>query len=156
MLTESAEDYLETIYRLAESQGYVRAVEVAEALGVGSSSVTRMVRRLYEAGFIRYAKYRNIALTPQGRKYGRFLVWRDRTLRKFLRLLRTETEGQGQAEGIEHYVTPPTMGLFRNLLEYFSARPDALREVRDRQQSPAYPEGEDLSELLAWISQKDR
>lgn len=30
MLTESMEDYLEIIYRLSESKGYVKAVDIAE------------------------------------------------------------------------------------------------------------------------------
>ena len=31
MLTESMEDYLEIIYRLSESKGYVKAVDIASA-----------------------------------------------------------------------------------------------------------------------------
>ena len=83
MLTESMEDYLEMIYRLVKKKGYVRAVDISEAMQFQASSVTKMIQRLDEAGFIKYEKYRNIALTPMGEKYGKFLVWRDATLKGF-------------------------------------------------------------------------
>ncbi|MGE5527749.1 MAG: transcriptional regulator MntR, partial [Patescibacteria group bacterium] len=129
MLTESMEDYLETIHRLMEEKGYVRAVDISEALGVQSSSVTRMIQKLNEEGFIEYEKYRNIALTSVGAKYGRFLVWRDRTLKEFLRLLGAEVGVKDQVEGIEHYITPATMSLIRNLIAYFAEYAEALADL---------------------------
>ena len=41
----------------------MRAVDLAERLKVQSSSVTQMIQKLDEAGFISYEKYRNVALT---------------------------------------------------------------------------------------------
>ena len=151
MLTESMEDYLETIYRLAEQKGYVRAVDISETLGVQASSVTRMIQKLDEGGFILYEKYRNIALTPAGNRYGRFLVWRDRTLEEFLRLLSADVGVKDQVEGIEHYITPTTMGLIRNLINYFTAKPFALEDLHHLPKDRPYPDGEDLAELRAWI-----
>lgn len=54
ILTESMEDYMETIYRLSEEKGYVRAVDISESLNVQASSVTRMIQKLDEAGFVKY------------------------------------------------------------------------------------------------------
>ena len=129
MLTESMEDYLEMIYRLVQEQGYVRAVDLAERLKVQSSSVTRMIQKLDEAGFISYEKYRNVALTPLGEHYGKFLVWRDATLKTFLHLLNSQTGIDEQVEGIEHYITPTTMALIRNLIQYFRTHPTASGRI---------------------------
>lgn len=150
MLTESMEDYLEMIYRLVEAKGYVRAVDLAESLKVQASSATRMVQKLHEAGFVRYEKYRNIALTSMGREYGKFLVWRDMALKQFLNLLNTQAGLDQQVEGIEHYITPKTMGLIRSLIDYFARNPAALREFHAFQQHKAYLDDEDLGELMAW------
>jgi Mn-dependent DtxR family transcriptional regulator len=119
MLTESMEDYLEMIYRLTQAKGYVRAVDLAEQLKVQASSVTRMVQKLHEADFVYYEKYRNIGLTPSGEHYGRFLIWRDRVLKDFLRLLDADLGIEEQVEGMEHYITPTTMSLIRNLIAFF-------------------------------------
>lgn len=150
MLTESMEDYLEIIYRLVKEKGYVRAVDIAESLGVQSSSVTRMIQKLDEAGFISYEKYRNIALTPLGEKYGRFLTWRHTTLEDFFTLLNAQNGVAEQVEGIEHYITPPTMSLIRNLITYFKNSPNALRALHNLQHVKSYPDDEDLKALRAW------
>ncbi|MBC7106730.1 MAG: transcriptional regulator MntR [Firmicutes bacterium] len=151
MLTESMEDYLEMIYRLQETKGYVRVVDLAEALGVQPSSVTRMIRKLSERGLVCYEKYRRIALTRRGTAVGRFLLWRDRTLQEFLTLLRVPVGVQDQVEGIEHYITPPTMCLIRNLVIYFAGDANRLRELEELGREHRYPDGEQLLELRAWL-----
>lgn len=151
MLTESMEDYLEMIYRLTATKGYVRVVDLAEALNVQPSSVTRMIQKLGEGGFVCYEKYRNIALTERGAAIGRFLVLRDQTLRAFLTLLKARVGIKDQVEGIEHYITPPTMCLIRNLVSYFTANPARLEELEALQQERRYPDGERLEELRAWL-----
>ncbi|MDI3280162.1 MAG: transcriptional regulator MntR [Bacillota bacterium] len=156
MLTESMEDYLEMIYRLAQAKGYVRAVDLAETLGVQPSSVTRMIQKLHDAGLLCYERYRNIALTERGRAIGRFLVWRDEQLKKFLTLLKADVGVDEQVEGIEHYITPNTMCLIRNLTRYFSEYPERLSELERLQKVPQYPDGERLDELRAWLFRHSR
>ncbi|MCL4425034.1 MAG: transcriptional regulator MntR [Firmicutes bacterium] len=149
MLTESMEDYLEMIYRLFEERGYVRAIELAQALQVQPPSATRMIQKLDEEGFIRYERYRNISLTQRGLEIGRFLVWRDQVLRDFLVTLSGKNDVHDQVEGIEHYITPWTMGWIRNLVNFLRANPQHIHQVR-QSQTDDYPGNEDLRELRAW------
>jgi len=65
MLTESMEDYLETLFRLTQEKGYIKAVDLAETLKVQPSSVTRMLQKLHREGFIQYHKYRHTELTEK-------------------------------------------------------------------------------------------
>jgi len=150
-LTESMEDYLEMFYRIVKKQGYIRPVDLSEAIKVRPSSVTRMIRKLNAAGFITYEKYRNIALTLKGIRYGKFLVWRDETLKEFFRLVNAGTGLEEQIEGIEHYLTPATMGIIRNLILYFRAHPEMLKELAEFSKQSMYPDHENLSQLRAWL-----
>lgn len=150
MLTESMEDYLEMIFRLVEQKGYVRAVDLSEALQFQASSITKMIQKLDEAGFINYEKYRNIALTPKGVQYGQFLVWRDTTLKKFLRLLNSQTGIEEQVEGMEHYITPKTMQLIYNLISFFKSNPEALQEFHALQHENLHEKDDGLEQLRAW------
>ncbi|NPV52593.1 MAG: transcriptional regulator MntR [Firmicutes bacterium] len=157
MLTESMEDYLEMIYRMVQERGSLRVVELAEALDVQPSSITRMIQKIDEAGLVRYEKYRNIVLTKRGEEIGRFLVWRDKMLKDFLRALGTVhgLDVDGQVEGIEHYITPATMCLIRNLVDYFRNNPQRALELKAMaeggENDPAkYPDGVELAELRAW------
>jgi Mn-dependent DtxR family transcriptional regulator len=155
MLTESMEDYLEMFYRIVEKQGYVRSADLSVAIKVKPSSVTRMLQKLHEAGFITYEKYRNIALTDKGLAYGRFLVWRDETLKNFLRLLGGDYGIEEQVEGIEHYITPSTMRIFQTLIFYFKEDSERLTGLVKFLDQRIYPEGVDLAKLRAWLFRHD-
>lgn len=150
-LTESMEDYLEMFYRIIQEQGYIRPIDLSKAIQVKPSSVTRMIQKLDEAKFIVYEKYRNIALTAKGLSYGEFLVWRDETLKEFLRLLKTKTGVDEQVEGIEHYITPPTMNIIHNLILYFKTNPERLKELETLQKAHPYHEDNELKQLRAWL-----
>jgi Mn-dependent DtxR family transcriptional regulator len=151
MLTESMEDYLEMFYQIVERQGYIRAADLSAAIKVNPSSVTRMLQKLHDAGFITYEKYRNISLTDKGLTYGRFLVWRDGTLKEFLQLFKANVGIEEQVEGIEHYITPATMKIFQNLVFYFKEQNNRLAELEKFQNQRLYPENEELSKLRAWL-----
>lgn len=150
-LTESMEDYLEMFYRIVSRQGYIRPVDLSNAISVKPSSVTRMIQKLDETGFIKYEKYRNIALTDRGMTYGRFLVWRDEKLKEFFRLTKENSRIAEQVEGIEHYITPTTMRFMRNLVIYFGSDPNRIQELESIQCHSVYPDNEDLHYLRAWL-----
>lgn len=151
ILTESMEDYLEMFYRIVAKQGYIRPVDLSNAINVKPSSVTRMIQKLDEAGFITYEKYRNIALTEKGMTYGRFLVWRDEKLTEFLCLVKANLRVDEQVEGIEHYITPATMRVIRNLIIYFGSDPKRLADLENIHCQTDYPDNEDLRLLRAWL-----
>ena len=151
ILTESMEDYLEMFFRIVEKQGFIRSSDLSAAIKVKPSSVTRMLQKLHEAGFITYEKYRNISLTDKGLAYGRFLVWRDETMSNFLRSFGGDFGVAEQVEGIEHYITPPTMRIFQNLIFYFREDPERFKDLAKFKSQRIYPEGEDLFKLRAWL-----
>ncbi|NLM36970.1 MAG: transcriptional regulator MntR [Firmicutes bacterium] len=151
VLTESMEDYLEMFYRIVARQGYIRPIDLSNAIKVKPSSVTRMIKKLDEAGFIKYEKYRNIALTEKGMVYGRFLVWRDEKLKEFFRLSPENVKVEEQVEGVEHYITPETMTFIHKLILYFSADPERVREMEKVACPADDPNREDLKYLRAWL-----
>jgi Mn-dependent DtxR family transcriptional regulator len=153
--TESMEDYLEMFYRIVERQGYIRSAELSEAIKVQPSSVTRMLQKLHAAGYISYEKYHNIALTNEGLIYGRFLVWRDETLKSFFRLFGEAANVEEQVEGVEHYITPAAMKIFQMLIFYFREDPQRLAGMKKYQNQYFYPQGENLANLRAWLFKHD-
>ncbi|MEW6723525.1 MAG: transcriptional regulator MntR [Bacillota bacterium] len=132
MLTESMEDYLESIYTfIGEKGGALRTGDLAEAQGVQPSSVSRMVKKLRRLGYLTHEKYGGITLTPRGRSMGRFLLWRDQMLRKFFATLGARDEADRLVESIEHFISPETMTYMRDLVEYFEANPAALTAYQE-------------------------
>jgi Mn-dependent DtxR family transcriptional regulator len=130
--TPSMEDYLERIVQLMQEKGYARVVDIAQLLKVQSPSVTRMVQKLAEEGFLEYEKYRGIVLTEKGEALGRAVKGRHKVLAEFLRLIGVEDESTvfTDVEGIEHHVSPATMEAIRSLVHFFQEHATCLDELR--------------------------
>jgi len=92
--SQSAEDYLERIHELIEEKGYARVVDIASSLKVRQASVTSMVQKLAEAGYLKYEKYRGLIMTDQGREVARRIQSRHETLSRFFSLFGIDAESQ--------------------------------------------------------------
>lgn len=111
-LSSSYEDYIETIYDLAQlSGGAVRSVDVANALGFSKASVARATKNLRELGYIEQERYGEITLTDMGREYGRHILTRHKVLRAFLidALGVDEKKANEEACKMEHTISEETM-----------------------------------------------
>jgi Mn-dependent DtxR family transcriptional regulator len=129
--SQSAEDYLERIHELIEQKGYARVVDIASSLKVKQASVTSMVQKLAEAGYLQYEKYRGLVLTDQGREVARRIQNRHLTLSRFFSLFGLDAETQRQdIEGIEHHLSPATVEVLADLAQFFEKHPETLRSFQ--------------------------
>ncbi|GAA5346447.1 DtxR family iron (metal) dependent repressor [Planifilum fimeticola] len=131
MPTPSMEDYLENIYKLINQKGYARVSDIAEALEVHPSSVTKMVQKLDRGKYLVYEKYRGLVLTPKGRKMGKRLVDRHQLLEEFLRIIGVSEELiYDDVEGIEHHLSWDSITCIEYLVQYFQQNPERIAELR--------------------------
>jgi len=131
MPTPSMEDYLERIYSLIEEKGYARVSDIAEALEVHPSSVTKMVQKLDKDKYLVYEKYRGLVLTSKGKKIGKRLVDRHSLLEEFMRVIGVDEEHIYQdVEGIEHHLSWESITCLEYLVQYFQAEPNRMEELR--------------------------
>lgn len=130
MPTPSMEDYLERIYSLIEEKGYARVSDIAEALEVHPSSVTKMVQKLDKDKYLVYEKYRGLVLTSKGKKIGKRLVDRHSLLEEFLRLIGVDEDNiQQDVEGIEHHLSWESINCLSYLIQYLQADPVRIEEL---------------------------
>ncbi|HAQ07963.1 MAG TPA: transcriptional regulator MntR [Bacillus bacterium] len=134
MTTPSMEDYIEQIYNLIEEKGYARVSDIAEALSVHPSSVTKMVQKLDKDQFLVYEKYRGLMLTPKGIKTGKRLVYRHELLEQLLKVIGVKDENiYEDVEGIEHHLSWDAIDRIGDLVQFFEedkSRIQALREIQ--------------------------
>ncbi|MFY4776277.1 transcriptional regulator MntR [Metabacillus sp. RGM 3146] len=134
MPTPSMEDYIEQIYILIEEKGYARVSDIALALDVHPSSVTKMVQKLDKDEYLIYEKYRGLILTPKGKKIGKRLVYRHDLLEQFMRIIGVEEARiYHDVEGIEHHLSWNAIDRIGDLVQYFDEadeRVEALRTVQ--------------------------
>lgn len=131
MPTPSMEDHIEQIYLLIEHKGYARVSDIAEALSVLPSSVTKMVQKLDKDGYLIYEKYRGLSLTPKGQKLGKRLVQRHELLEQFLRLIGVEEERiYEDVEGIEHHLSWNSIDRIADLVQLLEEKPQLAQQLK--------------------------
>ena len=126
--SQTAEDYLERIHELIEEKGYARVVDIASSLDVKQASVTSMVQKLGELGYLNYEKYRGLVLTEKGRAVATGIQQRHETLARFFSLFGLDADTQQRdIEGIEHHLSPATVETLSDLAAFFEKNPETLR-----------------------------
>ncbi len=104
-MTLSEEDYIKAIYHLGKGDGITVATNaIAEKMSTKPSSVTDMVQKLSENGFVDYRKYKGVSLTEIGVKTALALVRKHRLWEVFLvdKLDFSWDEVHEVAEQLEH------------------------------------------------------
>ena len=126
--SQTAEDYLERIHELIEEKGYARVVDIASSLDVKQASVTNMVQKLDELGYLNYQKYRGLVLTEEGRTIALAIQKRHEMLSRFFSLFGIDAATQqSDIEGIEHHLSSKTMDMLTSLPDFFEQHPDTLK-----------------------------
>jgi DtxR family Mn-dependent transcriptional regulator len=107
-ITPAVQDYLKTIHALGGDDELVSPVEIAARLQVRAPSVTGMLKRLAEAGLIRYKPGQGAQLTDLGIGQARRVIRRHRLLELFLtRVLGLDwSEVDTEADALEHAISP--------------------------------------------------
>ena len=106
--SQAVQDYLKAIHKLNGSDQLVQTVDIAELLSVRAPSVTGMLKRLADAGWIVYEPGAGAKLTPLGITEARRVIRRHRLVELFLtRVLGLDwSEVDAEAEALEHAISP--------------------------------------------------
>jgi len=121
------EDYLEVISELVELKGYANTLDISRYLTVSAPSVTKMLQKLAEGGYLEYEKYRGINLTQKGAALADAVRQKHCTLLEFFKMLGINHEIANQdVEGIEHHLNPQTIKQLRKFVTFLKSNPKIL------------------------------
>ena len=113
-INESAENYLETIYRLSKVRPVVRSVDVAEELGFKKSSVSVAMKNLREKEHITVTKEGFIYLTDSGKAIAEMIFERHELLMSWLTGLGVDAEiASEDACKLEHVLSPESFAAIK-------------------------------------------
>ncbi len=106
--TQAVQDYLKAIHRLGGADEGVASGKIASALGVKAPSVTGMLKRLADAGWIEYTSGTGAKLSPAGLSEALRVIRRHRLVELFLtQVLKLDwSEVDAEAEALEHAISP--------------------------------------------------
>jgi Mn-dependent DtxR family transcriptional regulator len=125
------EDYLEVISELVDLKGYANTLDISRYLNVSAPSVTKMLQKLGDGGYLDYEKYRGINLTQKGISLACAVRQKHGTLLEFFKLLGIDHEIANQdIEGIEHHLNPQTITQLHKFVIFLKSNPKLLENFQ--------------------------
>ena len=83
-ISSQAEEYLEALYTLTQEGKKAGTSELSRKLKIAPASVTQMLQKLGEGGFVDYSPYHGASLTGKGSKIAENMTRKHRLLERFL------------------------------------------------------------------------
>ncbi len=104
---QAIEDYVKTIYMLAQEESPVSTSRIAEARQVKPGSATGMIKRLDKLGLVAYQKHYGVMLTAEGERIALEVIRHHRLIELYLieALGFSWDEVHEQADILEHVIS---------------------------------------------------
>ncbi len=107
---KTIEDYLELLYNLGKKMDKVHTNDIASSFNIKPSSVTEVIQKLGEEGYINYKKYGGVSLTKKGKIIAKKTIERHNKLLEFLILIGVDKKtAEIDACEMEHILHKKTM-----------------------------------------------
>jgi len=123
------EDYLEIISELVDLKGYATTLDISRYMNVSPPSVTGMLQKLDENGYLEWEKYHGINLTEKGKQTANTIRQKHGLLLDFFEILGVGIDIANQdIEGIEHHLNPKTIRQLRKFITFLKSNPKIIDE----------------------------
>ncbi len=121
IVSASLEDYLETFLSLEDEDKNIKMSDVALEIGVSKASVHKAIQILKERGLVEQEKYKQLALTVEGRNIALNVRKRHNIIRRFLSdVLKVEKSvADEDACKMEHSISQETLDKLEQFLENY-------------------------------------
>ena len=125
-ISDNIEEYLEVLYRNGSNKEQVSTTQLSKDLGIAPGSVTQMLKKLEDLGYIEYTPYKGATLTDAGMKIAQKITRKHRILEKFLSdILKIKEENiHEQACEMEHTLSDEAERALCTMLHHPDLCPD--------------------------------
>ena len=125
-ISENIEEYLEVLYRNGSNGEQVSTTQLSKNLGIAPGSVTQMLKKLEDLGYIVYTPYKGATLTDEGMRIAQKITRKHRILEKFLLdILNVKEENiHDQACEMEHALSDEAERALCTMLHHPDLCPD--------------------------------
>ena len=120
---------MEIISELVDLKGYATTLDISRYMNVSPPSVTKMLQKLDEKGYLEYEKYHGINLTEKGKQTANAIRQKHGILLDFFEILGVGIDIANQdIEGIEHHLNPKTIRQLRKFITFLKSNPKIIDE----------------------------
>ena len=151
MPSQATENYLKAIYKVSLRNPIVSMAELGNALRVTPASVTNMVKKLAESGYLHHQPYQGVTLTESGRMLALRIIRNHRVLELYLSkvLGLSWDEVDQEAEALEHLVSDRLIEAMDSALDYPKFDPHGSPIPNAQGVIPPTPQSRCLADLEA-------
>ena len=120
MASSTEENYLKSLYTLADHKDNVNVSELSSLLKVSLPTVNSMIKNLKNQGLVNYEKYKPISLTAKGKKAAALVLRKHRLTEMYLviKMGFGWEEVHEIAEQVEHINSPVFFDRMNELLDF--------------------------------------
>ena len=131
MARRSVEDYVKTVHVLSRNGTAASTSDISRVLKVAPASVTEMLKKLAEKGYVDYSPYKGSTLTAKGVEEAQKIARKHRLLERFLHdVLRIGKNAvHKQACEMEHVLSDEAEEALCRLLKYPDKCPDDAKTI---------------------------
>jgi DtxR family Mn-dependent transcriptional regulator len=131
MASRSTEDYLKTLHNLSKNGEPVSTTEIAEHFKIAPASVTEMLKKLAQKGYVKYSPYHGAQLTSRGLQVADKVTRKHRLLERFLadKLRMKKDEVHTQACEMEHALSDEAEEALCRFLNHPDRCPDDSQAI---------------------------
>jgi DtxR family Mn-dependent transcriptional regulator len=83
-MSVSTEEYLEALYNLTQDNQPACTSDISKRLNIAPASVTEMLKKLADNGYVNYTPHQGVTLTPKGFEVAEKMARKHRLLERFL------------------------------------------------------------------------
>ncbi len=125
-ISDNIEEYLEVLYRNGSNKEQVSTTQLSKDLGIAPGSVTQMLKKLEDLGYISYTPYKGATLTDEGLRIAQKITRKHRILEKFLSdILKVKEENvHDQSCEMEHTLSDEAERALCTMLKHPDLCPD--------------------------------
>lgn len=125
-ISENIEEYLEVLYKEGKNKNHVSTTTISKNLNIAPGSVTQMLKKLEQLGYIEYIPYKGAILTDNGLSVSQKITRKHRILERFLKdILKIKEENVHlEACAMEHALSDEAEKALCHMLKYPDVCPD--------------------------------
>lgn len=126
-LSDSQENYLETILLLTRQNEEVRSIDIADRMNVKRASVAGALQALKKKDLVNHERYGRVTLTPKGKIEANRVLKRHEALREFMInvLSIDHKEADAAACHMEHGISKYIVDRFVNFASFYANCPNS-------------------------------
>ncbi|MEG0013259.1 MAG: metal-dependent transcriptional regulator [Cellulosilyticaceae bacterium] len=130
MLSSSLEEYLITIYQMANKGEELKCNEVSKALNVPLKKTIQAIQRMHYQKYVVYSPYQPLTITDKGKETAKYLLSRNDLIDEFLDILQITENVETEASAMRQYLSHETLEGIEKFVLFIRQYPEVTNRYK--------------------------